>query len=495
MIALSFRLLQAEGKLREGEHDGGSRRHQKKSDTVRSLRVKLGLSVAIGVLVMAAVPIIGLTTVEADSTEGVMIDFGYWEVEWIPTSFDEGMNGNDALEKACLIKDYPLVYLHDDKSQVFSINEQVNLYGMQWHMYVLDSGLWSLIDDPREADASSYGLICWARAAGEDTVIPGTDSTGFTYYGYAKSGFSSKTGEKLRIISLAPSVTETLASVGGIDLFVGTDLYSNYPQEILDKKKSGVISVVGGYTDPNYEWIVKLGPDLVFCEGGTGEHINMANKLRKSGIDCVVLYDAVTVETLYDNIWIAASAIGFEENAHSSITSARMTFDTITGIIGTQAPKRVFLSLSADPSPWTSGSGTFASDLISKVSGTNIFDSQSSSWFMVSKEQIHAKQPNVIIIIYGGKSISSGEEYQNIIDRLDPVWKETPAYRNGEIYIFSGAAADILSRPGPRLAEADELLAKILYPGQFTNKDPLDTLPKYFGDDYQRYLKYQRVAA
>ncbi|MCL2296100.1 MAG: helical backbone metal receptor [Methanomassiliicoccaceae archaeon] len=462
---------------------------------MRSLKVKLALSVAIGVLAVAMVPVIGLTTVEADSTEGVMIDFGYWDVVWIPMSFDEGMNGNDALEKACEIEEYDIVYLYDDKSQVFSVNEQVNLFGMQWHMYVLDSGSWSLIEDPRDAEAPSYGLICWARASGENGVVPGTDSTGFTYYRYANNGFSSKTGEKLRIVSLAPSVTEILSSVGGIDLIVGTDLYSNYPKEILDKKKSGAISVVGGYTDPNYEWIVKLGPDIVFCDGGTGEHINMANKLRKSGLDCVVLFDAVDVETLYDNIWIAASAIGLEENAHSSITATRMTIDTITGIIGTQPSKRVFLSLSADPSPWTSGSGTFASDLISKVSGTNIFDSQSSSWFMVSKEQIHAKQPNVIIIIYGGKAIVSEEEYRYVVERLDPVWKETPAYRNGEIHTFSGASADILSRPGPRLAEADELLAKILYPDQFMNKDPLDTVPKYFGDDYQRYLKYQRVAA
>ncbi|MCL2148079.1 MAG: helical backbone metal receptor [Methanomassiliicoccaceae archaeon] len=462
---------------------------------MRSLEIKLALSVAIGILVIAAVPVIGLTTVEADSTEGVMIDFGYWDVVWIPMAFEEGMDGNDALEKACEINGFPLVYLYDDKSQVFSVNEQVNLYGMQWNMYVLVSGKWSLAEDPRGTDASSCGLMCWARASGEDGVVPGTDSTGFTYYSYAKEGISSKKGERLRIISLAPSVTEILSSVGGIDLIVGTDLYSNYPKEIAEKKNKKEISVIGGYTDPNYEWIIRLNPDIVFCDGGTGEHINMANKLRKSGLSCVVLYDAVDIETLYDNIWIAAAAIGLEKNANSSITAARATINTITGIIGTQASKRVFVSLSADPSPWTSGSGTFMSDLVSKVSGTNVFDTQSSSWFMVSKEQIHAKQPQVIIIIYEGKAVTSYAEYQSVIDRMDPVWKETPAYRNGDIYIFSGAAADILSRPGPRLAEADELLAKILHPSQFTNMDPLDTLPKYLGDDYRQYLKYQRGAA
>ena len=462
---------------------------------MRSLEIKLVMSAAIGILIVAAVPVIGLTTVEADSAEGVMIDFGYWDVVWTPMTFEEGMDGNDALEKACGINGFPLVYLYDDKSRVFSVNEQVNLYGMQWNMYVLEEGKWRQIEDPRDAEAVSYGLICWARVSDESTVIPGTDSTGFTYYNYAKEGLSLRNGEKLRVVSLAPSVTEILASVGGIDLIVGTDLYSDYPVEITEKKNNKEISVIGGYTDPNYEWIIKLNPDIVFCDGGTGEHINMANKLRKSGLDCVVLYDAVDIETLYDNIWIAAAAIGLEENANASITAARATINTITGIIGTQAPKRVFVSLSADPSPWTSGSGTFMSDLVSKVSGTNVFDSQSSSWFMVSKEQIHAKQPQIIIIIYEGKSVVTESDYQWVIDRLDPVWKETPAYRNGDIYIFSGEAADILSRPGPRLAEADELLAKILHPDQFTNKDPLDTLPKYLGNDYRQYLKYQKAAA
>jgi iron complex transport system substrate-binding protein len=460
---------------------------------MRSLKIKLAASLIICVLMIAAIPFVGLTTVEADDTEGVAIDFGYWDVTWVSMSFQDGMNGNDVLEAACSIEGYELIYLDDEESEVFSINGQVNLYGMQWGMYVLESGSWVSVEDPRTIYVSDYGLVCWARASGADSVMPGVDSTGFTYYGYATDGISIKTGNSLKIVSLAPSVTEILCSVGGLDLITGTDLYSDYPEEITERKNSGKISVIGGYTDPNYEWIIKLDPDIVFCDGGTGEHITMANKLRKSGIDCVVLYDATDVETLYDNIWITASALGMDENANSVITSVRTTINVITGIVGTQASKGVFVSLSADPSPWTSGSDTFISDLISKVSGNNVFDSQSSSWFMVSKEQIHAKQPSVIIIIYDGKEITTDEEYQAIIDSLDPVWKETPAYRNGNIYIFSGDSADILSRPGPRLAEAEELIAKILFPDQFTSRDPLDTIPKYFGDDYYQYLKYQET--
>lgn len=456
------------------------------------MSVKMTLSFVISILVVASIPIIGLTVAETDNTEGVVIDFGYWDVVWIPMTFNEGMNGNDALERACEINGYPLVYEDDEKTTVFSVDEQVNLMDVRWNMYVLESGGWKAVNDPQDIEVADHKLICWARASGADTVVPGTDTTGFKYYGYAENGFSASTGEKLKVVSLAPSVTEILASVGGTDLIVGTDRYSNYPEEIVEKRNKGEISLVGGYSDPNYEWIIKLNPDIVFCDGGAGEHISIADKLRKSGINCVVLYDAVDVETLYGNIWIAASALGLSDNANSSIYSAKNTINNIIGVVGTQATKRVFFALSADPSPWTSGSGTFVSDLISKVSGVNVFDSQSSSWFMVSKEQIHVKQPNVIIIIIHEGKITTEEEYDEIVNRLDSVWKETPAFRNGEVYIFSGAAADILSRPGPRLAEACELLGKILYPEQFTNRDPLDTIPRWFCDDYSLYLKYQR---
>ena len=113
---------------------------------------------------------------------------------------------------------------------------------------------------------------------------------------------------------------------------------------------------------------------------------------------------------------------------------------------------------------------------------------------MVSKEQIHAKQPQVMIIVHGDE-ITTQEEYESILDRIDPVWKETPAYKNGSIYVFSGKAADLLSRPGPRLSQAAELIGKALHPSSFTDRDPLDTIPKFLGNDYTDYLTYQRATA
>lgn len=455
------------------------------------IRTKLVISAVLIAAVVAIVPFVGTTEAEGDSVEGMMIDFGYWEVDWIEMTFLDGMDGYDALRAACDIRGYDLVFRDD--GTLYSVNGQSDLGNVSWGMYVLDDeGGW-VSADPLTTQAVDHRLLCFARAGGADTVMPGTDATGFGYYSYADDGASVSTGEPLRIVTLAPSVTETLCAVGGEDLIIGTDLYSDYPQSIVDGREDGSIAVTGGYTDPNYEYIVRLDPDIVFCDGGAGEHLSMADKLRKSGIDCVVLYNCTAVDTLYRNMWIAAAAIGMSENARSEINSIRGTIDEVSGLAG-MTNQRIFSALSADPSPWTTGSLTYLSDIVALCGGKNIFDGQSSGWFMVSKEQIYKKQPQVVIIMRT-EEVSTQEEYRAILDSLDPLWKQTPAYEDGRVFVFSGAASDILQRPGPRLAEAAELICKCLNPEAFLKVDPMDTVPPYFGDDYSMYLTHQREAS
>ncbi len=456
---------------------------------MRSIKLKLAGSAVLAFLIIAALPLVGVTESSADSREGVVLDFGYWNVEWVEMPLTEGMDGDAVLDHACNLRGYGVVRMED--GSVYSVDGQSNLVGVKWGMYILSGDGW-VEADPSSIDAGDHRLIAWARTSGADAIIPGVDASGFGYYSYASEGKSLRTGKELRIVTLAPSVTETLCSVGGEDMIVGTDLYSDYPQSIVDGHDDGTIAITGGYTDPNFEWIVKLGPDIVFCDGSVGQHTAVADKLRKAGIDCVILYDATDVTAMYDNIWIAASAIGLTENANGVIHSIRSTMDAVSGIAG-DTNKRVMAALSSDPSPWTSGANTFMSDIIANAGGRNVFESQSSGWFMVSKEQIYAKQPQVIVII-SSTPVTTESGYQSVLDSLDPLWKATPAYGNGNVYVLSGEAGDILQRPGPRLAEAAELVCKMLNPDAFTDYDPLDVIPKYIGDDYRDYLRYQSGA-
>jgi iron complex transport system substrate-binding protein len=62
------------------------------------------------------------------------------------------------------------------------------------------------------------------------------------------------------------------------------------------------------------------------------------------------------------------------------------------------------------------------------------------------------------------------------------------------VFVFSGAAGDVLSRPGPRLSEAVELFCKIFNPEAFTLLDAMDRVPMFIGNEYREYLKFQKVS-
>ena len=457
--------------------------------------IKLVSAGIIVILAVTGISVIGFTADSVDAKQGVMIDFGYYEVDWIEMEFPEGMTGDQALDAACAERSYPIV--KDSDGSVYSVNSKTELEKVEWGMYVLDSsGNWSPVADPSGYDVSKEKIISWARTGAGSAMMPAVDQTGFTYYSYAKFG-KNPMGEDLKIVTLAPSVTETVCAVGGLDYIVGTDRYSDYPNGLVSRQNNGTISIVGGYTDPNFEKVVAENPDIVFLDGGTGEHVTMADKFRKSGINCVVLYNAVTTDDLLKNLWICASALGFPERGNDYITDVSEAINNVCRIADLQ-DKKVFVALGVSDSPYTAGSGTYITNMLESLGARNIFANDSNSWFMASKEAVYERQPDIIIIIHDAEQITSQREYRTLVSHFNDMWKRTPAYANGEVYVFSGDAASLLSRAGARLPESLELLAKIMDPESFINEDPTDVVGvKYYNDSYNDpdngYLRYVKA--
>ena len=457
--------------------------------------IKLVSAGIIAILAVTGISVIGFTADSVDAKQGVMIDFGYYEVDWIEMEFPEGMTGDQALDAACAERSYPVV--KDSDGSVYSVNSKTELEKVEWGMYVLDSsGNWSPVADPSGYDVSKEKIISWARTGVGSAMMPAVDQTGFTYYSYAKLG-KNPMGEDLKIVTLAPSVTETVCAVGGLDYIVGTDRYSDYPNGLVSRQNNGTISIVGGYTDPNFEKVVAENPDIVFLDGGTGEHVTMADKFRKSGINCVVLYNAVTTDDLLKNLWICASALGFPERGNDYITDVSEAINNVCRIADLQ-DKKVFVALGVSDSPYTAGSGTYITNMLESLGARNIFANDSNSWFMASKEAVYERQPDIIIIIHDAEQITSQREYRTLVSHFNDMWKRTPAYANGEVYVFSGDAASLLSRAGARLPESLELLAKIMDPESFINEDPTDVVGvKYYNDSYNDpdngYLRYVKA--
>ena len=459
--------------------------------------IKYLSATAIAIMVIASVPFIGFTVDAADSKQGVMLDFAYYNVEWVPFEFTDGMTGLDALERTCSEKGYGIEF--DDDGSVYSVNNVPRLMNVDWGMYVLTdqdgTAIWTEVADPSSYIITDERIISWARTGTGSEMMPATDSTGFTYYSYATSG-TNRSGEQLKVATLAPSVTETVCAIGGYEYITATDRYSDYPNKLLKARQAGEIKEVGGYTDPNFELIVADRPDIVFLDGGTSEHVTMADKLRKAGVNCVVLYEAVDTDSLLKNLWICASALGFPENGNAYIKDVKEAINNICRIPDLTG-KTVFVSLGVSDSPYTAGSGTYVTSMIESLGAVNIF-SDSNSWFMVDKEAVYDRQPDVIIIIYDVEEIKTQRQYRSLLNDLNDVWKRTPAFQNGNVYVFSGDAASLLSRPGARLPEALELMAKILDPDAFVAADPTDTIGvKYYNNGYNDgdngYLTYVKA--
>lgn len=451
---------------------------------INTTSLKLGISCTIIVAVLCIIPFIGLTVDSADDNEGVMIDYGQYEVDWVRLNLADGMNGIEALQEACDVKGYEY-RLDRSGTDVVSVNNVDNKITSTWKLFVLRGSSWEEVEDPSGFDVGDEKLISWALTSDGTGMMPAVDATGYTYYSYADGG-NNRYGSQLRILTLAPSVTETVCAVGGEGYIVGTDKYSDYPKSLAEKG----LPTVGGYTDPNYELIVQEDPDIVFLDGSVGEHVTMSDKLRKSGIYCVVLNEVVSVEDLYKNLWICASAIGLSDNGNTYIRSLSLTIDTVCSIANIQSTKG-FIALSTDESPYVAGERTYADSILESLGVTNIFSDQ-NSWTMVDKEAIYIKQPDVIIVVYGDGEITSQSEYDDVLRSMSNMWKNTPAFKNKSIYLFSGDAADLLSRPGARLGAVYELLAKAISPQSFIEQDYWDRTYKYFGDDYAEYLKYQQ---
>ena len=447
--------------------------------------VKLISAAIIAILAVTGVATVGFTIDEMDEKQGVMIDFAYYNVDWTPMAFTDGMNGVDALEAACAEKGFDIVWDEKDPSRLYSVDGQTNLQKVRWGMYVLDAeDRWVEVDSPATYSVADQNIISWARTGPGSDMMPAVDQTGFTYYSYSYHGKTLDTGEKMRIVTLAPSVTETVCAVGGLEYIVGTDRYSDYPNKLVERQLSNDIAIVGGFTDPNYEKIIATDPDLVFLDGGTGEHVLMADKLRKSGIPCVVLYEAVDTDDLLKNLWICASALGASAEGNEYIHLVSSAINNICSIPNL-SNKKVFIPLGVSDSPFTSGSGTYINSMVESLGAINVFSEDSESWFMVSKEIVYERQPDIIILIYDTEEISSQREYRMLLSRFNDLWKETPAYQNGDVYVFSGDAASLLSRPGARLPEALELMAKILDPESFIQADPSDIVGlKYYNNSY-----------
>ncbi len=251
-----------------------------------------------------------------------------------------------------------------------------------------------------------------------------------------------------RIVSLAPSNTEILFAVGAGDRVVGITDYCNYPYNFTAWIEAGNMTSIGNYWNPSIEPIIALQPDLVFASGDASEEA--ASKLRNLGYNVLIL-DAENINDVLNDIFMVGRATNQSDQASALVTSLRTRIDTVANLAANASSiPKVYDEIWNDPL-MAAGPRTFISDLISLAGGENIFDDAASQWPVVSSESVITKNPDIILSLSTDIASRSG-------------WSSINAVVNNKIYQIND---DEFSRPGPRLVDALEDLAKIVHPEIF----------------------------
>lgn len=255
------------------------------------------------VLVSLIILIVGLSTTvitfshtSLSDSPGIIIDFGERNTIYTYIYDYDYFDPISTLEYACENNGYDYTI---DNGTVISINFLDNNSSCKWGLYVTEFGSknWVyIINNIKSLDIRGYSAVCWGYCNSGDQPTRAVDETGRCFYG---------NDIPQRIVSLAPSCTEIICSIGGINSIVGTDAYSNYPLDVARGHCDGSISVVGGYVNSNFEEIIKQRPELVVCIGDQNSNTLTAGKLRNIGINVLVMSGGESIDTVLDNIFMA----------------------------------------------------------------------------------------------------------------------------------------------------------------------------------------------
>lgn len=257
-----------------------------------------------------------------------------------------------------------------------------------------------------------------------------------------------------RIVSLSPAHTETLFTVGAGEQIVGNTDYCDYPEAAKSIQK------VGGYSADSIsvETIVSLKPDLVLAE----------SLIQTATVDALVqanlpvfVSSASSYEDVFNNIIQAGKFTGHDQEAQELINSMNERIEKVQekvkDIPEADRPK-VFWEVWDEPL-MTVGPNTFLDRLIREAGGINIFSDALVDYPSISAEEVIKRNPDFIM---GPGTMSEQLDTEKLATQ--PGWENVNAIAKEQIVLLDD---NISSRPGPRIVDAIELIAKALYPDLF----------------------------
>jgi iron complex transport system substrate-binding protein len=253
-----------------------------------------------------------------------------------------------------------------------------------------------------------------------------------------------------RIVSLAPSLTETLYALGLQDLLVGDTDYCDFPTEAQHKPK------VGGAINPSIETIASLHPDLVLVT----KNLNRADTVRSLAEIGIPSYatDPHTVAEILTSTHHLAEILGAPESGATIARDLEQRIAETERRVASFPPRRVLFVVW--PQPLISiGKNTFIADALRRAGAVSITDAL-QDWPQVSLEDVVHRQPDFLIF-----AESHSNEAPADLESLAslPGWRLLDAVKSHHYVLVS----DAINRPAPRIVSVIEDLAQQLHPEAF----------------------------
>lgn len=252
-----------------------------------------------------------------------------------------------------------------------------------------------------------------------------------------------------RIITLAPNLTEIVYAVGAGDRLVGDTTFCDYPPEAKQVAK------IGDTLQPNIERIIALKPDLVLVSTAS-QLETFTSQLDERAIPYFVT-DPHDLEAVFHSINSIGDVLGEKTQAERLVAALRARAAAVEDAVKSRPVVTVFYQVS--PSPlWTAGRKSWVTDLIRRAGGRSVTADVDGEWLRYSDEAALASRPAAIIMATSDSM--SGDQMQ-----VAPALQQSPAALSQRVYGING---DYLSRPGPRLVDGLEQMARVLHPEAFS---------------------------
>lgn len=244
----------------------------------------------------------------------------------------------------------------------------------------------------------------------------------------------------MRIVSLTPSNTEILYALGAGNRVVGVTKYCNYPASAAKKPKIGDMTI-------STEAVVALKPDLVIAHAFVND--SAIAQLEKLGLT-VFAIDPKTLDRTERDILTLGKITARTAAASSLMNKMKKKISVVKSRYAKKKSKKVLVVIQSNPL-WAAGPKTFVDEMIDIAHSKNVAKDAKPGFVTFSKELAISRNPDVIIV---------GLKQDADFFLKDPAWKMTSAAKHKRVYVIDN---DLLVRPGPRLADGLEKLAKVLY--------------------------------